>query len=84
MAKYDDFQNVHSMVGAAGGTNGNTELSLGLDTKAMEQCTVVIQVGLIAAAALLDVKIEDSADNSAWADLAGAVFAQQTDTEDNV
>jgi len=82
MAKYDDFQNVHSLAGLAGGAVGVTT-GTALDTKGMEQCTVIVQIGVMIATSTLDIKIEDSADNSAWADLAGAVFAQVPDTGDN-
>jgi hypothetical protein len=83
MAKYDDFENVHSVVGLSGSVVGTTT-SPALDTKGMEQCTVILQTGVITTTGTLDVKIEDSADNSVWADLTGAVFAQQVDANDNV
>jgi len=82
MAKYIDFQNKHSMVGLSGGAIATTT-SVSLDTKGMEQCTVILQNGVIPATGTLDVKIEDSADNSSFADLAGAVFAQQVNADDD-
>ena len=77
MAKYQDFQNRHSMVGLSGGAAG-TVTSPSLDTKGMEQVTVVLQTGTIIATGTINVKIEDSADDSSWADLANAVFAEQS------
>jgi hypothetical protein len=82
MAKYDDFQNVHSVVTACGSVQ-ETANSIGLDTKGMEQVTALAISGLLGASDTVDVKVQDSADNSVWADLTGAVFTQLTDTEDN-
>ncbi len=81
MGKYQDFQNRHSMAGLSGGAIGATN-GASLDTKGMEQCTVIVQVGVVIATGTLDVKIQDSPDDSAWADLPGAVFTQITDTGD--
>ena len=77
MAKYQDFKNRHSMVSVAG-ASAVTQVSASLDTKGMEQVNVVFTTGIIVATGTINVKIEDSADNSAWADLAGAVFAEQS------
>ena len=84
MAKYQDFQNKHSMVHATAAV-AETRNSPGLDTKGMEQCTVLGLIGLLGAADTVDIKVQDSDDDGvgdAYADLAGAVFPQQTDTGD--
>ena len=83
MAKYDDFQNVHSLVATAG-ASAVTQVSAALDTKGMEQATVILSTGVIVATGTINVKIEDSADNSVWADLAGAVFAEQSTGDDDL
>jgi len=82
MGKYNDFQNDHAVV-AVSGSVAATKLSAALDTKGMEQAVVILRTGTIASTGTIDVKIEDSPDNSTWADLPSAVFAQQTDTSDD-
>ncbi len=82
MAKYMDFQNRHSAVMLAGSAVA-TRTSPSLDTKGMEQATVILKTGVITATGTLDVTIHDSADNSSFAALTGAVFAQLDGTDDD-
>ena len=60
-----------------------TRNSPALDTKAMEQATVIVKTGVITATGTLDVIVQDSADNSSWAALSGAVFGQFDGTDDD-
>lgn len=85
MGKYNDFENDHGAV-HAGAMGNEARNSAGLDTKGMEQCAVIGIIGLLAATDTVDIKVQDSDDDGAgdaYADLAGAAFAQQTDTEDH-
>lgn len=68
----------------AGGSAIGTVNGAGLNTQGYSEAMVVLATGLAAATGTLDVKIQDSADNSAWADVTGAAFAQLTATDDNV
>lgn len=54
-----------------------------VDTKGFSEALVILATG-VAGAGTLDVKIQDSADNSDWADVTGAAFAQLTGSDDNV
>jgi hypothetical protein len=86
MGKYNDFQNDHGVVHAAS-LGAITANSPGLDTKGMEQCTVLGMTGVLAATDTVDIKVQHSDDDGvgdAYADLAGAAFAQQVDADDNV
>jgi hypothetical protein len=83
MGKYQDFQNRHSLVATAG-ASAVTQVSAALDTKGMEQVTVILSTGVIVATGTINVKIEDSPDNSVWSDLAGAAFAEQSTGDDDL
>lgn len=54
----------------------------GVDTAGYDEAIVVFDCGTIAATGTLDVKVQDSADNSSFADLSGAVFTQCTPSND--
>lgn len=60
---------------AAGATTGT-----GVDTQGYSEALVLLATGNMTGT--LDVKIQDSADNSAWADVTGAAFAQIPNTGD--
>lgn len=68
--------------GAAGSAPGTVN-GIGIDTAGYAEATVVLSVGAVASTGTLNVKVQDSADNSTWADLAGAVFTAVPDTGDN-
>lgn len=53
-----------------------------VDTKGFRQALVILDAGTAAASAEADVHIESSADNSTWADISGATFAQITTAND--
>lgn len=62
---------------SAASTNGTA-----VDTKGYRKALVVLNAGTAAASAEADVSIETSADNSTWAALSGASFAQITTAND--
>lgn len=62
---------------AIGAVNGAS-----VDTKGYSEALVILATGVAVATGTLDVKIQDSADNSSWADVTGAVFAQLTAADD--
>jgi len=83
MGKYNDFANDHGVV-AVSGASAATKTSAALDTKGMEQAVCILHTGTIEATGTLDVKIEHSPDNSAWADLTGAAFSQKLAADDDL
>lgn len=54
-----------------------------VDTQGFNEALVILATGLCGAGTL-DVKIQDSADNSSFADVAGAAFAQIVNANDSV
>jgi hypothetical protein len=83
MAKYQDFQNQHSVVALSGSAVDAEKLSPTLDTKGMEQVAVILVAGLATATGVLTVIIEDSPDDSVWAVVPGAAFTVLTGTSDD-
>lgn len=65
---------IKSQSPAAGTVNGAS-----LDTRGYEEVLVVISVGAIVAAHTLDIHLEESDDDSTWADITGGAFTQFTD-----
>lgn len=63
---------------AAGTTNGPS-----IDRAGFRDAVVVLNSGTNAATGTADVKVQESADASSWADITGAVFAQITTSNDN-
>lgn len=74
--------NVKPKYGAAGSAIGTVN-GTGIDTTGYNEACVVLSVGAVASTGTLNVKIQDSADNSAWADVTGAAFTAVSDTGDN-
>jgi ethanolamine utilization protein EutA (predicted chaperonin) len=68
--KADDHQ-------ATGPTNGT-----GVDCVGFDECLVIVNCGTVATGGTLDIHIEDSADNSTFADISGAVFTQLVPAND--
>ena len=83
MAKYNDFENQHSVVALSGSAVDAEKLSPTLDTKGMEQVAVILVAGLATATGVLTVIVEDSADDSSFAALTGAAFTVLTGTSDD-
>lgn len=75
-------QNLTPKYGAAGSATATVN-GTGIDTAGFSEAAVVLAVGAAAATGTLDVKVQDSADNSSFTDVAGAVFAQVIGTQDN-
>lgn len=75
-------QNHTPKYGAAGSAIA-TVTGPSIDTAGFNEATVVLSVGNVTATGTLNVKVQDSADNSAWADVSGAAFVAVTDTGDN-
>jgi len=63
---------------AAGTVNGP-----GIDRVGFEEALVVVNSGANGTSGTADVKVQESDDNSTWADVAGAAFAQITEANDN-
>ena len=85
MAKYGEIEQYMGYVQATAGI-AETRLSPGLDCKNVEQVAVPGFIGLLGAADTVDIKVQESDDDAAtdpYTDVTGAVFAQQTDTEDH-
>lgn len=74
--------NVKPKYGVAGSAVAATN-GASIDTAGYDEACVVASAGAIGASATLDVKIQDSADNSSWADVTGAVFTQWGGSDDN-
>lgn len=72
-------QNAVVLFGHRGSAAGTTT-GAGVDTKGLSEALVILATGNMTGT--LDVKIQDSADNSSWADVTGAVFAQIPNTGD--
>lgn len=62
---------------AAGTVNGG-----GIDATGFDEALIVANIGVIAATGTSDIKVQDSADNSTFADVTGAAFQQFTDAND--
>jgi hypothetical protein len=75
-------QNATPKYGAAGSAIGTVN-GVGIDTAGFNEACVVLSVGAVAATGTLNVKIQDSADNSSWADVTSAAFVAVTDSGDN-
>jgi len=73
-------QNVKPKYGVAGSAAGTVN-GTGIDTAGYQEACVVLSVGNITGN--LDVKVQDSADNSTFADVTGAAFVQVTASGDN-
>lgn len=54
-----------------------------VDTKGYRHAVVVVNAGIAAASAEADIKIQDSADDSSFADISGATFTQITTANDD-
>ena len=74
--------NVKPKYGAAGSAVATVTGST-IDTAGYDEACVVLAVGNVASGGTLNVKVQDSADASSWADLAGAAFTAVADTGDN-
>lgn len=74
--------NVKPKYGAAGSAVGTVN-GASIDTAGYDEACVVLSVGTVASTGTLNVKIQDSADNSSWADVSGAAFTAVADTGDN-
>ena len=59
---------------AAGTVNGAS-----IDMRGYDEVLVIVSVGAIASAHTLDVKLQESANNSAWADITDGAFPQCVD-----
>ena len=57
----------------AGAKNG-----AGVDCRGYEYATFCVQLGTLGTSATVDFKVQDSADNSTFADISGATITQQT------
>lgn len=68
--KADDHQ-------ATGPTNGT-----GVDTAGFDECLVVVNVGTVASGGTLDIHVEQSDDDTTYADISGAAFTQFTPSND--
>jgi len=75
-------QNVKPKYGAAGSAIA-TVTGVSIDTAGYQEACVVLSVGNVASTGTLNVKVQDSADNSSWADITGAAFTAVGDTGDN-
>lgn len=75
-------QNVTPKYGAAGSAAG-TVTGTSIDTAGYNEAAVVLSVGNAATTGTLNVKVQDSADNSTFADITGAAFTAVPDTGDN-
>lgn len=64
---------------AVGAVNGPS-----IDTAGYSEAMIILSTGLAAATGTLASKIQDSADNSSFADVTGAAFAGLTAVDDNV
>ena len=54
-----------------------TEDGIGVDTSRFSSCSVVLEVGTVSGSSpTLDIKIQESDDNSSFSDITGAVFTQ--------
>lgn len=62
----------------AGATNGT-----GVDTTGAVEAIATVIGGDIAASTTLDVKLQESDDNSAWSDISGAAITQLVAADDN-
>ncbi len=56
---------------------------VGVDTAGYDEAVIVLDSGTTAATGTLDVKMQESDDNSTFVDIAGAAFAQITPTNDD-
>jgi len=59
-----------------------TVTGVSIDTAGFNECLVVLSSGTTAATGTLDVTIEGSKDDTAWAAIAGAAFVQVTPSND--
>lgn len=55
----------------------------GIDTRSYDEALIVLHAGTADATGVANVKVQDSADNSTFADITGAVFAEITTANDN-
>ena len=60
-----------------------TDNSASADTKDFDEMLIVLSSGVSVATSTLNVKLQDSADDSTFADITGAAFAEITDANDN-
>lgn len=77
----DEFCKYAPSILAAAVTDASTD-GTGVDCKGYDECLVTFDAILAAASAEGDVHIEESADNSTYADITGAVFTQITPSND--
>ncbi|MBW1953957.1 MAG: hypothetical protein JRI66_12915 [Deltaproteobacteria bacterium] len=63
---------------AAGTVNGPA-----IDRVGFEEALVVVHSGTNGAGGTVDIKVQESDDNSTWADISGAAFDQITEANDN-
>lgn len=63
---------------ATGTVNG-----AGIDKTDFDEALVVLNIGTIEATGTSNVKVQDSADNSSFADVTGAAFGEKTPSNDN-
>tara|TARA_R110000772_G_scaffold267971_1_gene393540 strand:- start:14948 stop:15385 length:438 start_codon:yes stop_codon:yes gene_type:complete len=88
MAKYDDFQNYHRLQAVTLPTSVSTPVtSAAIDTTAMEQLTIIANVGAMAASGVLTLTMTESATlGGSYTAQAGAsiVWTQGVETDQEV
>ncbi len=68
---------ITSQLQTAGTVNGT-----GIDTRDFDEALIVLNAGATSGSGTLDVKVQDSADNSSFTDISGAAFTQITTATD--
>jgi len=82
--KFSLHQFLKALVGLVADNHGaGTVNGPGIDRLGFEEALVVVNSGANGAGGTVNVKVQESDDNSSWADVAGAAFAQITEANDN-
>jgi hypothetical protein len=82
--KFSLHQFLKAVVGLVADNHGaGTVNGPGIDRLGFEEALVVVNSGANGAGGTVNVKVQESDDNSTWADVAGAAFAQITEANDN-
>ncbi len=63
----------------AAGTHNGT----GIDRKGFEEALIVVNSGVNGSSGTVDIKVQESSDNSTFTDISGAAFTQITESNDN-
>ena len=61
---------------------GTTTNGLSIDTRGFQEALVILSAGTVAASSTLDVKIQDSSDDTNWNDVTSATFVQVVPAND--